>query len=169
MIIAVKRFEPVTAAMPSRCCTNWAMKPHIGSEAKQLSSYLPWRVKWCEVYMKQFIYLNCSWRSKWSTTACIYTSRHFTLHLRYDLNYLASLPMCGFTAQLVEHLTGIAEVTGSNLVKALIFSGFSSFQLLQLLSRQSNGRSNMEVVGSIPTEVKRIFFLYLVCFPDSLY
>ena len=77
--------------------------------------------------------------------------------------------MCGFTAQLVEHLTGIAEVTGSNLVKALIFSGFSSFQLLQLLSRQSNGRSNMEVVGSIPTEVKRIFFLYLVCFPDSLY
>ena len=36
------------------------------------------------------------------------------------------------------------------------------------LSRQSNGRSNPEVVGSIPTEVKR-FFLYLVWFPDSLY
>ena len=32
----------------------------------------------------------------------------------------------------------------------------------------SNGRSNPEVVGSIPTEVKR-FFLYLVWFPDSLY
>ena len=31
-----------------------------------------------------------------------------------------------------------------------------------------NGRSNPEVVGSIPTEVKR-FFLYLVWFPDSLY
>ena len=29
-------------------------------------------------------------------------------------------------------------------------------------------RSNPEVVGSIPTEVKR-FFLYLVWFPDSLY
>ena len=27
------------------------------------------------------------------------------------------------------------------------------------LSRQSNGRSNAEVVGSIPTEVKRIFSL----------
>ena len=36
------------------------------------------------------------------------------------------------------------------------------------LSRQSNGRSNPEVVGSIPTEVKR-FFLYLVWLPDSLY
>ena len=32
---------------------------------------------------------------------------------------LTSLPMWGFTAQLVEHRTGIAEVTGSNLVEAL--------------------------------------------------
>ena len=34
---------------------------------------------------------------------------------------LTSLPMCGFIAQLVEHRTGIAEVTGSNPVEALIF------------------------------------------------
>ena len=33
---------------------------------------------------------------------------------------LTSLPMCGFIAQLVEH-RGIAEVTGSNPVEALIF------------------------------------------------
>ena len=32
--------------------------------------------------------------------------------------------MRGFKAQLVEHRTGIAEVTGSNPVEALIFSGF---------------------------------------------
>ena len=32
--------------------------------------------------------------------------------------------MCGFIAQLVEHRTGVAEVVGSNPVKALIFSGF---------------------------------------------
>ena len=32
--------------------------------------------------------------------------------------------MCGFIAQWVEHRTGIAEVTGSNPVEALIFSGF---------------------------------------------
>ena len=32
--------------------------------------------------------------------------------------------MFGFIAQLVEHRTGIAEVTGSNPVEALILSGF---------------------------------------------
>ena len=48
----------------------------------------------------------------------------FTPHGRYELNKLTSLPMCGFIAQLVEHRTGIAEVTGSNPVEALIFSGF---------------------------------------------
>ena len=45
--------------------------------------------------------------------------------------------MCGFIAQLVEHRTGIAEVTGSNPVKDLIVFFFfffqaSSFQLLKL-------------------------------------
>ena len=54
----------------------------------------------------------------------IYTSHHFTPHGRYELNKLASLPMCGFIAQLVEHCTSIVEVTGSNPVEALIFSGF---------------------------------------------
>ena len=43
---------------------------------------------------------------------------------KYELNKLTSLPMCGFIAQLVEHRTGIAEVTGSNPVEALIFSAF---------------------------------------------
>ena len=32
--------------------------------------------------------------------------------------------MHGFIAQLVEHRTGIAEITGLNPVEALIFSGF---------------------------------------------
>ena len=54
----------------------------------------------------------------------IYTSHHFTPHGRYELNKLASLPMCDFIAQLAEHRTGIAEVTSSNPVEALIFSGF---------------------------------------------
>ena len=40
--------------------------------------------------------------------------------------------MCGFIAQLVEHRTGIAEVTGSNPVEALIFLQASCFQLLKL-------------------------------------
>ena len=36
---------------------------------------------------------------------------------------LTLLPMCGFIAQLVEHRTGNAEVTGSNPVEAWILSG----------------------------------------------
>ena len=32
--------------------------------------------------------------------------------------------MCDFIAQLVEHRAGIAEVTGSNPIETLIFSGF---------------------------------------------
>ena len=40
--------------------------------------------------------------------------------------------MCGFIAQLVEHHTSIAELTGSNPVEALIFFQASSFQLLKL-------------------------------------
>ena len=43
-------FEPMTSVLPVRCSTNWAMKPHIGSEVNLLSSCLPWGVKWCEVY-----------------------------------------------------------------------------------------------------------------------
>ena len=41
--------------------------------------------------------------------------------------------MCAFIAQLVEHRTGIAEVTGSNPTDALIFFFQASlFQLLKL-------------------------------------
>ena len=50
----------------------------------------------------------------------IYTSCNFTPHGRYELNKLASLPMCGFIVQLVEHRTGIAEVMGLNPIEALI-------------------------------------------------
>ena len=60
-----------------------------------------------------------------------FTSFHCTES--YELNKLTSLPMCGFIVQMVEHRTGIAEVTGSNPVEALIFfSGFFSFKLLKL-------------------------------------
>ena len=55
---------------------------------------------------------------------------HVTGALFYQLSYeathwergqLTSLPMCGFIAQLVEQRTSNVEVTGSNLVEALIF------------------------------------------------
>ena len=72
----------------------------------------------------------------------IYTSLHFTPHRRYELDKLTSLPMCGFIAQLVEHRTGIAEVTGSNPVEALIF-----FRLL--LSNCLNWKINCDDHSSL--------------------
>ena len=57
---------------------------------------------------------------------------YFTCTGRYELNKLTSLPMCGFTAQLVEYRTDIADVTGSNVVEALIFFRLAfSFQNTQ--------------------------------------
>ena len=63
-----------------------------------------------------FIYNRSSYMNHF-----IYTYIISLLTGRYELNKLTSLPTCGFIAQLVEHRTGIAEVTGSNPVEALIF------------------------------------------------
>ena len=63
--------------------------------------------------------MNLQPQYKYELFHIIFTSFHCTG--RYELNKLTSLPMCGFIAQLVEHRTGIAEVTGSNPVEALIF------------------------------------------------
>ena len=74
--------------------------------------------------LKSEIY--CNDHSSFSSTATVqyafhiyFTSFHRTG--RHELNKLTSLPMCGFTAQLVEHRTGIVEVTGSKPIEALIF------------------------------------------------
>ena len=95
-----------------------------------LSSCLNWKI-------------HCEDHSSLSsmTAVQIYELFHYTYIIslltgRYELNKLTLLPMCGFIAQLVEHRTGITEVTGSNPVEALIFVFFffqgSSFQLLKL-------------------------------------
>ena len=62
----------------------------------------------------------------------IYITSFHSFHGNDMNSQLTSLPMCGFIAQLVEHRTGIAEVTGSNPVEALIFFQASLFQLLKL-------------------------------------
>ena len=54
---------------------------------------------------------------------CIFVNKKKTsFHCtgKYQLNKLTRLPLCGFTAQLVEHRTSIAEVTSSNPVEAII-------------------------------------------------
>ena len=55
-------FEPVTSALPVRCSTIWAMKPHIGSEVNLISSYLP--VQWNDVkfiWNNSYLYFGCRW------------------------------------------------------------------------------------------------------------
>ena len=61
-------------------------------------------------------------RRKWTILTLVVLVRLRYYYSRENMNsQLTSLPMCGFIAQLVEHRTGIAEVTGSNPVEALIF------------------------------------------------
>ena len=88
----------------------------------------------------------------------IYTYIISLLTGRYELNKLTLLPMCGFIAQLVEHRTGIAEVTGSNPVEALIF-----FRLL--LSSCLNWKIHCEDHSSLSSmtavQIYELFHIYL--------
>ena len=67
--------------------------------------------------------------------------------------------MCGFIAQLVEQRTGDAEVTGSNLVEALIF-----FRLL--LSNCLNWKiycddhSSLSSTTAVQKKKKMKYFIY---------
>ena len=79
------------------------------------SSCLNWKI-----YCDNNSSLSCTTTVHIIMNYFVYTSHHFILTGRYELNKLTSLPMCGLIAQLVEHRTGIAEVTGSNPVEALI-------------------------------------------------
>ena len=63
-------FEPMTSAIPVRCSTNWAMKPHIGSKVNLLSSFLP--VQWDHVkYIWNNSYLYCGMRWRWSVIIAV--------------------------------------------------------------------------------------------------
>ena len=108
-------FERVTSAIPVRCSTNWAVKPHLGIEVNLLSSYFP--VQWNDVF---HIYISHLFHKYFTCILHLFTFhmfftfiyKYFTCisHLyftsfhctgRYELNKLTSLRMCDFTAQLV--------------------------------------------------------------------
>ena len=58
------------------------------------------------------------------------TDRGFPVNAKRDkINKLTSLPKCSFIAQLVEHRNGIAEVTGSNPVEALLLSNCLNWKI----------------------------------------
>ena len=64
--------------------------------------------------------MNCTCDDQITNSAYSGTRNHLRI-FAYFMHTPCTLPMCGFIAQLVEHHTGIAEVTGSNPVEALIF------------------------------------------------
>ena len=69
-------FELVTSATPVRCSTNWAVKPHVGSEVNLFISYLP--VQWNDV---KYIWNSCI-----KFTAIIIL--HFHLQPQYNMNFI---------------------------------------------------------------------------------
>ena len=58
---------------------------------------------------------------QWSFFTLVYNRSSNIWIISYILHIISFLLMCGFIAQLVEHRTGIVEVTGSNPVEALVF------------------------------------------------
>ena len=111
-------------------CNQWALEAFLERYVFLIGSRFPWKVNAKSTRDQVLI---------WSSVHV-----HFTPHGGYELNKLTWLPKCGCMAQLGEHRTSIAEVTGSNPVEALIFFQVSSFQwgspipLLKTPSRKSN-------------------------------
>lgn len=66
-----------------------------------------------------------------------------------------SLPICGFTAQLVKQCTSIAEVTGLNLIEALVFFGLlpSNFLNWKIYCDHHSSLSERIKQGEIRREV----------------
>ena len=72
--------------------------------------------------------------------------------------------MCGFIAQLVEHRTGIAEVTGSNPVEALIF-----FRLLisSCLNWKTHCDDHASLSSTTAVQIYELFRIYITSFHFS--
>ena len=73
--------------------------------------------------------------------------------------------MCGFIAQLVEHRTGIAEVTGSNPVEALIF--FFRLLLSNCLNWKIHCDDHSSPSSITAVQIYELFHIYLTSFHSS--
>ena len=127
-------FEPVTSRYRCDALTNWAMKPLTFGAGHLWLLMSPWRMdlKWC---MKCFIYWTAMIIAHLIST--LQYMKHFIYHFTSILHGLIrthkwpSPNVSGFIAQLVRASHRYREVTGSNPVKLLTFSGFY-MQLLKL-------------------------------------
>ena len=125
-------FEPMTSAIPVKCCTNWAIKP-TGSWPRCEFVIYPWKVKYD--YWKWRTYI-ITFRSMNFTTNCFFVrwiaymirlkcyydqilDTHFFLHFRTQQVFLKYLAKFQSTTNSITHVfwTFISE----NLRPPLIF------------------------------------------------
>ena len=66
--------------------------------------------------------------------------------------------MCGFIAQLIEHRTGIAEVTGSNPVEALFF--FFRLLLSSCLNWKIHCEDHSSLSSITAVQIYELFHIY---------
>ena len=79
-------FEPMTSAIPVRCSTNWAMKPHIGSEVNCEFLFSRERNEMtCSIWNDS--YVNCGYMWRWYVIFAVNFQFifHWLLHLIYIL------------------------------------------------------------------------------------
>ena len=114
-------FEPVTSRFRCDALTNWAMKPLTLGAGHLWVLMVPWGMNqwWNGIWNES--YMNCGYEIKWG------------YDLRIRTHKWPAPNVSGFIAQLVRASHRNREVTGSNPVEVLNFSGFST-QLHKLRS-----------------------------------
>ena len=147
-------FEPVTSRYRCDALTNWSMKPLTLGAGHLWVPMFPWGMnqRWNDIWNGS--YMNCGYEIKWSYAPCSYernfcncvkkaekfrtstgfhTSFHrwFIPHGNIRTHKWPAPNVSGFIAQLVRASHRYREVTGSNPVEHLNFSGF--FTQLQKL------------------------------------
>ena len=110
-------FEPVTSLF--RCDANWAIKPLTLGAGHLWVPMVPWGMNqwWNGIWNES--YMNCGYEIKWS----------YDLRIPHGTIRTHKWPapnVSGFIAQLVRVSHRNCEVTGSNPVEVLKFSGFSN-------------------------------------------
>ena len=88
-----------------------------------------------------------------------------TINIKKLIDKLTSLPTCGFTAQLVKHRSGVAEVTGSNPVEAVIFFRLLPTNCLnwKIYCDDHSSLSEINQLRNVPDRGARILFKSKIC------
>ena len=126
-------FEPVTSRFRCDALTNWAMKPLTLGAGHLWVLMVPWGMNqwWNGIWNES--YMNCGYEIKWSYDPRSYERNWFIPHGNIRTHKWPAPNVSGFIAQLVRASHRNREVTGSNPVKVLNFSSFST-QLQKLRS-----------------------------------